>query len=326
MERLQEIRFPVPEILFLFVMAMASTVGAARGQDQQRPVIVEKTWRAADGHRLPFNSDEDVLLFLSEADVLVTEELTGGTNRPLKMKLRRGDVEANAIFRVVDIRSKRAKLDGKLVTDFHDSYIFECAAYEFSRLLGIDNVPPCVKRKYLGKSGTLQLWVEGAVTEKRRRELSQEVPHVRGWLREKQTMRIFDALISNFDRNQGNMITDQDGKLWFIDHTRSFRKSSSIERIDKIVWCSRDLWRNLHLIDKEMLARKLSLYLSRLQINSILKRRDKLVEFLQSRITSIGEESVLYDASIEAVVESVELEELEKDEFPEESSMLVLQD
>ena len=39
-------------------------------------------------------------------------------------------------------------------------------------------------------------------------------------------MRVFDELIANTDRNQGNMLIDKQWKLWLIDHTRGFRTTS----------------------------------------------------------------------------------------------------
>ena len=76
-----------------------------------------------------------------------------------------------------------------------------CAGPYGHRLLGIDHVPPCVPRRYKMTDGTLQLWVEDAMTEQGRREAGKEPPRQLDWLRQKQTMRLFDALIYNFDRN-----------------------------------------------------------------------------------------------------------------------------
>ena len=36
-------------------------------------------------------------------------------------------------------------------------------------------------------------------------------------------MRIWDELIQNRDRNQGNILWTHDWTLWLIDHTRAFR-------------------------------------------------------------------------------------------------------
>ena len=212
------------------------------------------------------------------------------------MRLRQGGVEANAIFRRVDVSLPRAKIDGKLIREFHDSHLYECAAWEVSQLLGIDNVPPCVERRHRRLDGTMQLWVENAMTELERRERGLEPPSQIAWIRQKQTMRLFDALIDNFDRNQGNMLIGADWKLWFIDHTRSFRKSLMIENLEKIVWCERELFRRLKALDKLTLSQRLH-FIDGQRVHPLLKRRDAIVRHLESRIAKVGESGVLWDAA-----------------------------
>lgn len=257
----------------------------------------EVRWQGPDLRPLPFATDEAVLAFLRTAEVVEHSELTGGVNRPLKVRLRQDGVEANAIFRIVDIRRKRAKLDGRLVLDFHDSHIYECAAWEVSRLLGIDNVPPCVERRFERDDGTMQLWVEGAMTERQRRQSETQPPRQLDWMRQKQTMRLFDALIYNFDRNQGNMLIDSDWKLWFIDHTRSFKKSPAIDNLDQIIWCERGVFERLQALDRKALRTKLGPSVGGQQLSMMLKRRDKLVRHLSALIDERTESAVLWDAS-----------------------------
>ncbi len=297
---------------------------AAAGQEPAAAVAAagEGRWLGPDGHPLPFTAEEEVLAFLRSAEIVSQKELTSGVNRPLKVRLRQGDVEANAIFRIVDIQRKCARLDGKLIADFHDSYIYECAAWEVSRLLGIDNVPPCVTRRFELTDGTMQLWVEDAMTEKDRRDGDVKPPEQLRWMRQKQTMRLFDALIYNFDRNQGNMLIDSEWKLWFIDHTRSFRKSTMIERPGKIFWCERGIFERLEKLDKKTLSRRLRSLLSGVQSNLILKRRDKLVQLLKSRVEEMGAGAVLYDASTPGEVTAELLQLATDDDIPETSSKL----
>jgi len=259
--------------------------------------VNEARWQGLNGKPLPFETDEEVQAFLREARILSQKELDGGINRPLKLRLELNGSEANAIFRLVDVKLKRARIDGRLVSDFHDSHIYECAAYKVSLMLGIDNVPPCVKRRIQGINGTVQLWVESAMTEKKRRDEDLDPPEILQWMRQKQTMRLFDALIYNFDRNQGNMLIDSSWKLWFIDHTRSFRVSSIVEKPEKLIWCEREVWGNLKALNKKALAKNLKGYVSPIQVNTLLKRRDKITATIEARIGSMGEGAVLYDAS-----------------------------
>ena len=282
----------------------------------------ESRWLGPEGRPLPFETVEEMLVFLRTAEIVSQKELTGGINRPLKVRLRQDGVEANAIFRIVDIRQKRAKLDGKIVPDFHDSYAYECAAWEVSQLLGIDNVPPCTRRRYEMVDGTMQLWVEDAMTEGKRRASDIQPPEQLSWMRQKQTMRLFDALIYNFDRNQGNMLIDQGWKLWFIDHTRSFRKSAAIENLDKIVWCERAVFERLKKLDKKTLSRSLKNLVTGVQLGFMLKRRDKLVDHLSSLADEKRLTAVLWDASDPDVSSAELLEVMADDDIPLTSSRL----
>lgn len=293
------------------------------------PVIAQPTtssagpWRGPDGDPLPFAGDQEVLEFLRTARVTAKRELTGGINRPLKLRLEKDGVVAHAVFRTVDHRRQRARIEDKIYLGFHDSYLYECAAWELARLLLIDNVPPCVKRRFELKDGSLQLWVEKAATVKARRAAGKEPEATLRWLVQKQTMRLFDALIYNFDRNLGNLLVDTGGKLWFIDHTRSFRKSAEIEALERIVWCERGLWERLRTLDRAQVAKRLRPFASPPQFKALFERRDKLVAHLERRIAELGEGAVLVDGSRPGSVEASGLSDVDvaiyDQDLPEES-------
>jgi len=257
----------------------------------------EGRWEGPDGGFLPFQTDEEVLTFLHEASAERVRELTTGINRPLKVRLKKDGVEAHAVFRTVDVKKTRFETKDYIYVDFQDSYVFECAAYEMSRILGIDNVPPCVIRRLWGKRGSLQLWVEDAMTEEKRRREKIEAPSSLRWVRQQQTLRLFDALIRNFDRNQGNILIDKRWKMWFIDHTRSFHKSPEIDRIERITWCERGVWERLKGLDRETIEARMGDLLQDAQIDYVLERRDELVRHLEERIAAAGEDIVLFSAS-----------------------------
>ena len=118
-------------------------------------------WLGADGEPLPFSDEDEVLRFLLKANPVAWREIGEGINRTRKVTLELNGIRANAVFRTVDQgRQDRPMLPRR--TAFHDSYVFEVAAFEMSRLLGLDNVPPAVLRRLRGQSGSLQLWVEKA--------------------------------------------------------------------------------------------------------------------------------------------------------------------
>ena len=63
------------------------------------------------------------------------------------------------------------------------------------------------------------------------------------------TMRVFDALIANTDRNKGNLLIDKDWRAWYIDHTRAFRRSPELLDSELLVRCDRRLLAALRALD-----------------------------------------------------------------------------
>ncbi len=263
----------------------------------QPPEAAAGRWLGPDGEPLPFATDEEALEFLRRARVTAKSAIAEGINQPLKLRLERDGVVAHAIFRTVDHRRRRARIGARIYLGFHDSCLYECAAWELSRMLGLDSVPPCVKRRFELQEGSFQLWIERAATVKAWQAAGKKPEPTLGWLLQKQTMRLFDALIYNFDRNLGNLLIDGREKLWLIDHTRSFLKSTEVERLEKIVWCERGVWERLRALDRREVARRLRPFVTPLQVKALFERRDRLVAHLERRIAERGPGGVLVDRS-----------------------------
>jgi hypothetical protein len=291
----------------LFTLGMVS---ALNGHPSLPPSIQEAPGMAAqspaglellgpDGATLHFANDEALLDFLRTANVVASEEIGMGRSGALKIRLEKDGQQANAAFRTVDERSSRVTtMSGQTYRNFRDSFRFECAAYELSRILGFDNVPACVLRAIDGKEGSVQIWVEKAMTEGGRVDAGLPAPGGVRWFQQTQLMYLFDALLFNFDRNQGNVLIDERGKIWFIDHTRSFSMEDDVEKIDRILVCDRGVWEKLKSLDEAMLTERLGPYLvpsdMEKQIGSLLERKEKLVKHLEEAIAAKGEAQVLY--------------------------------
>jgi hypothetical protein len=236
-------------------------------------------WTGPEGSPLPFSTDPEVEDFLRTADIVASKELEGTRNRPLKLTLAKDGVEARAIFRTVDKKRASARVGDVLIRDFHDSYIYECAAYELSRLLDIENVPPCVLRTIDGQKGSAQLWIEEAVTEFQNRYDVDGPTAPERWPRLFDTMHVFDALIDNFDRHPGNILVDSGDRIWFIDHTRSFRLYTSATKLELAAGCNPELTRALAALDKDDLE-ILKPFVSFRHIDALMRRRDQILEQL----------------------------------------------
>lgn len=283
--REEEARFGRSPLIILVVTCLITSVGAAV------PPCLDES-----GDPLSFKTDEEAVEFLLTARVVSSEGVSTGLNEIKKVSLEKDGVRCNAAFRDMRVHKDKIELeDGSIQFNFRDDYIFECAAYELSRLLGLDNVPPAVKRKLFRKVGSLQLWVENAKTEGQRKKEGQRPPDDRLWERQTQVMRIFDNLIYNEDRNPGNILYDSEWKMWLIDHSRAFRRHSRLKKGASFDLCERGLWEKLQSLSKEDFKGSLGRFLHPAELKGLLKRRDLIVSTIQELIDLKGEEKVLFE-------------------------------
>ena len=256
---------------------------------------LEGNWLAKEQGVLPFASDEDAVDFLATATVVASEEIAGTMNKPLKLTLEKDGIRARAIFRTVDVERDGMQNVREHARGFRDHYSYEVAAYELSRLLGLDNVPPATLRTLDGQQGSVQLWIEKAKGVHERLEEGIDPQHQQLWAFQKQNMAVFDNLIYNFDRNPGNMLIDVRGKVWFVDHTRAFKILPALNGRGEIRVVERQLFENLRDLDPEQVRERLDPYLERTEIDALLERRKKLVKLIEKRIAREGEQAILFE-------------------------------
>ena len=251
------------------------------------------TWLDPEGGALPFADVDEVLEFLTDAEVLESWPIGTGITEPRKLLLEREGVRAHAIFHDVDIQRRRARLRGhRVVYFFRDHYAHNVAAFELSRLLGMANVPPAVVRRVDRREGSVQLWIENANTEVERRR--QGVVPPGEWRLAISDMHVFDNLANNIDRNQGNMLYDGRWNLWYIDHTRAFNISRALPSPERVTRCSRRLWKALRELDESALRQALLPYLRGPEVDAILMRHERLLTLIGERIAQRGEDAVLF--------------------------------
>ena len=284
-----------PEIFAAFADERSDELGhAASGENPP-----EYRWLDANGNSLPFQGHEELTAFLRNATVVSVKDIPEGVTKPKEVLLELDGVQAKAAFRYVSEKGEGQRLsDGTFETHFRDDYRNEVAAYDLSRLLGVDNVPPAILREIEGTPGSLQLWVEGAITLKTfdRENPGKTNPTARSrFLRHQvRDMDIWDNLIRNTDRHKGNIMWDSEMSLWLIDHTRSFSRDDTLPQPDEVVKCSRRLWVALQDLDPKQVKAVLSPYLGGPEIRALLKRQKRLVKLLQGRIEEEGEDEVLF--------------------------------
>ncbi len=252
-------------------------------------------WAGPDGEPLPFSDPLQVEEFLVSAAVVERRELATGTSKPVKLLLERDGVRAHAIFRTVDVRGFNINQQARHDSLLTDSYLHEVAAYRLARLLGLDEVPPTVLRTIDGRDGSVQLWIENARTEEEMNGRGETPSNPFAWVMQQRMILVWDSLISNWDRNTTNILVDRGERIWWVDHTRSFRRGTGFDHLEQVTVCERRLWQALTAADDEQLKATLAPLLEGAQLVALVKRRRMLVRHLEQRIAAEGEAGVLYD-------------------------------
>lgn len=285
-----------PKAQTVAASAPAPAAAVSSSAEPTAGAALRRKWADPDGQPLPFATDDELLEFLRTARVLKISSIPEGITRPRKVLLEKDGVRMHAVFRDIDEEKASAQLAmGGMQFFFRDCFIFEPAAYELSRLMGLNNVPPAVLRTIEGKKGSLQAWVENAITETSRKKKNVRPPDEQQRAKQIHNMWTFDALVFNTDRNSGNILYDKDWKLWLIDHTRAFRRFDELQRPIQASRCDRKLWERLQHVEDATISERLKPYLTSWEITGLLKRRQKLVEHLRKLISERGEAKVLFD-------------------------------
>ncbi len=252
-------------------------------------------WVGPDGQPLPFRNDEEILQFLRTAKVVSMKDIGTGITNPQKVLLEKEGIRAHAVYHSVnEDKTHAAMAGGGTEMFFRDSFIFQAAAYELSRLLDMGSVPPAVLRTLRGNDGSLQLWVENTINYTKSRKEKLEPPDRIRWSQQIHMMRFFDALIYNTDRNTGNMLMDRNWNLWLIDHTRAFRRQVTLRSQALLIQCDRKLYEKVKTLDESQARQRLKPYLRGYEIDALLERRKKLIEHFDKLIREKGENKVLF--------------------------------
>jgi hypothetical protein len=227
-------------------------------------------------------TDPEIENFLATAQVVASKELGTGITNPKRLTLRMGTQEMRAVFKYVDsiIGETTTSNDRLARLNQSDSWRYEIAAYKLDRMIGLNLVPVTVVRTVEGKTGAVQLWIEGAIDEGERVKMKLKPPDQAAFDETFRRMRMFDALIFNEDRHQGNVLyTTADWKVHAIDHTRAFRTRTSFPpdvRHNNLT-PPPEMAERMAALDVPKLKAALGEWLDDIQIRAVLKRRDQIL-------------------------------------------------
>jgi len=125
--------------------------------------------------------------------------------------------------------------------------------------------------------------------ERKRLEKQMRAPNIGCWTQHAQTLRMFDALIENTDRNLGNTLISNTWRIWAIDHTRAFRRSPRPPDVADLTAIDRRVFERLAALDLPSLRKEIGRWVDDSELRKVLSRRDALLEHYRA----LGERALI---------------------------------
>jgi hypothetical protein len=234
--------------------------------------------------------------FLLKAKVVRSSQSKKGITNPWHLVLSDGTVTHDGSFQSIDEHKPSMQFgNGQTEYNFVDSYKYNIAAYALAELLGIeDMLPVYVERKWQGQLGSLSWWLPVKMDEGERLKKKLPAPDPDAWNKQMYRIRVFDSLVYDTDANLTNVLIGEDWKIWRVDFSRAFRLSENIQDPKDLVQCNRQLFAKLKALDSNELTQKTKGYLTKLEAQALMARRDKIVAYFNKLIAQKGENAVLY--------------------------------
>jgi len=233
--------------------------------------------------------------FLVDGRIIKKKESSKGVTSAYRVTLSNGVLTHDAQVQNWDVAKPFFDVGPKHTeVNFKDSYRYNVAAYRLAVLLGLDNVPMSVERNVDGKPTAVTWWLDDVMDEGDRRK--KKISHSNS-LRVSDyygVMFVFDELIQNRDRNAGNILWSPDSKMWLIDHTRAFRLGRDFLNPANLTRVERSLFEKMRALDRQAFTDSVGKTLTKDEIEALFIRRDKLVQLFDQKITTLGEDKILY--------------------------------
>jgi hypothetical protein len=226
----------------------------------------------------PPAADADREAFLARARIVKTRGVSTGVTNTIRATLSDGVVTHDASIQTIDEYRQVYQTPRGTEINFRDSWRFNVAAYRMDRLLELGMIPVSVERRHAGRPGSFTWWVDDVLMDERERYHKKHAsPDPAGWSQQMSLVRVFDQLIANVDRNLGNLLIDRQWRIWLIDHSRSFRLADTLRSPKNLTRVDRAFLERLRTVDKAALSRAVGEYLTSIEVDAVLARRDLIV-------------------------------------------------
>lgn len=229
----------------------------------------------------------DLEAFLKTAAISnVQKTAMPGRTEPWRVTLEAGGVSRRAVFKYIDRRRPDV---------LADSYQYELAAYALSKYLEFKIVPVTVEREIEDIPGSLQAFVENAITEADRKAQHLTPPDAEAFERALADVRVFSFLANAGCGNDREiLISRNDWSVYRIDFAQAFAPDGGPSDGCSIQRCSRRLYAKLRAWNSEAAARLLSSRLGKDEIQGLESRRKWILRTLERLIRTSGENAVLF--------------------------------
>jgi hypothetical protein len=245
---------------------------------------------AAQTPALPL-TDAQMEHFLRTARVVSSRGAGKGVTDSRRATLSDGTLTHDAHIQTVDEFKQTFNAGPTPEINFRDKWEFNVAAYRIDRLLDLRHVPVSVARPWSGKPAAFTWWIDDVMMDeggRLKKNIQPPIPLC--WIEQLWSVRVFDQLIDNVDRNLGNIVISKSWRLWAIDHTRAFRYSKDPRKPDELPRVDRGLLERMKALDVATLKREVGSFVTDADIRAVLSRRDGIVAHFQKR-----GEAVFYD-------------------------------
>jgi hypothetical protein len=248
----------------------------------------------------PALSVDQIKTFLKNAKVIRTRGTEKGVTAPKRLTLSDGSLTHDAVFQAIDEHQMVANLGGagrraQTELNFVDSYKYNIAAYEIARLLELDHMMPVyVERRWNGQLGSISWFVPTLMDESERLKKKIQPPRPSEWNEQMYRMRVFSALLRDTDRNLTNVLVTHEWKVVMIDFSRAFRLQSELLHLADLAKIDRRLLAKLEAMSRDEVRQATADFLTRVELDAMMQRRDGLVAHFKKLIAELGEAKVLY--------------------------------
>jgi hypothetical protein len=244
----------------------------------------------------PNLSKDQIEQFLLTAKVIKSRPAHRGITNSYRLTLTDGTITHDAHFQPIDEHAaKKEMANGRTEMNFVDSYKYNIAAYQLAEMLGMDDmVPVYVQRKWEGKTGSFSWWLPVKMDEAERVKQKIPIPDADTWNKQMYKVRVLDQLLYDTDPNLTNVVIGEDWKIYRIDFSRAFRPYKDLQSTKDLVKCDRQLLGKLKALDGSDLASRTKGFLSKQEVQAVMVRRDKIVDYFQKLVAEKGESEILY--------------------------------